>query len=148
MASRRKRDAEMAARHAKEMAERKAQFEKVFRNIWGVGATGVSSVQMISKDDESSKQVIAGLFSDTLAADVFAHQKYIRTFKNETQLNKMVSDLHNREDGVLIEAVTQDDRVAELIEVAIKANGGDDMMPILVTPLAQASKDYLSWVKE
>lgn len=48
----------------------------------------------------------------------------------------MVSDLHNREDGVLIEAVTQDDRVAELIEVAIKANGGDDMMPILVTPLA------------
>ena len=136
MAARRKRDAAMAARHAKEMAERKAQFEKVFRNIWGVGATGVSQIHMIAKDDETSKNVISNVFSDTLAADVFAHQKYIRTFKNETQLNKLISDLHNKEDRVLIEAVTQDDRVAELIEVAIKANGDDEMMPILVTPLA------------
>jgi hypothetical protein len=33
------------------MAERKAAFEKVFRNVWGVGATATSQVIMMSKGD-------------------------------------------------------------------------------------------------
>jgi len=75
MAARRKRDAESAARHAKEMAERRASFEKIFRNIWGVGATGISQVHMIVKDEETSKKVISALFSDTMAADVYSYPR-------------------------------------------------------------------------
>lgn len=76
------------------MAERRAAFEKIFRNIWGVGATGISQVHMVVKDEETSKKVISALFSDTMAADVYSYPRQIRSFKNETQLNKVKSDLH------------------------------------------------------
>lgn len=43
--------------------------------------------------------------------------------------------------------IASDDRIAELIEVAIAA-AGDEAMPILVSAVAQSSKDYLEWAKE
>lgn len=37
--------------------------------------------------------------------------------------------------------------MAEMVETAVSVNG-DENMPLLVTPLAQSSKEYLDWVKE
>jgi hypothetical protein len=145
MAARRVKDKEQAERHQREMAERKAAFEKVFRNVWGVGATATSQVLMLSKDDKTSKKVIRDLFSDTLVADIEAHSNHIRTYKNETKLNDIKTDLHFHNDQILLEGVTQDDRIAEFIEVATKAEGSDKM-PLLVVPLHQASKEYLEWI--
>merc|ERR1711935_1147467 len=145
MAARRVKDKEQAERHQREMAERKAAFEKVFHNVWGVGATATSQVLMLSKDDKTSKKVIRDLFSDTLVADIEAHSNHIRTYKNETKLNDIKTDLHFHNDQILLEGVTQDDRIAEFIEVATKAEGSDKM-PLLVVPLHQASKEYLEWI--
>jgi len=145
MAARRVRDKEQAERHQREMAERKAAFEKVFRNVWGVGATATSQVLMLSKDDKASKKVIRDLFSDTMVADIDAHSNFIRTYKNETKLNDIKTDLHFHNDQIFMEGVTQDDRIAEFIETATKAEGSDKM-PLLVVPLHQASKEYLEWV--
>ena len=127
------------------MAERKAAFEKVFRNVWGVGATATSQVIMMSKGDAESKTIIHDLFNDTLVADIEAHANHVRTYKNETKLNDVKTDLHFHENQVYMEGVTQDDRIAEFIEVAVKAEG-NDKMPILVIPLHQASKEYLEWI--
>merc|ERR1711990_375498 len=132
----------MQEKHKQEMADKKAAFEKVFRNVWGVGETATSQAIMMSKDDKTSKNMIRDLFSDTLVADIEAHSSHIRTYKNETKLNDVKTDLHVRKDHIWMEAVTQDDRIAELIEVAVKGES-DDAMPVLVVPLHQASKEYL-----
>jgi uncharacterized protein involved in tolerance to divalent cations len=145
MAARRAKDKAMAEQHAADMAERKAAFEKVFRNVWGVGATATSQVVMMSKGDTTSKNIIRDLFSDTLVADIEAHANFIRTYKNETKLNDVKTDLHYHNDQIFMEGVTQDDRIAEFIEVATKAEG-NDKMPLLVIPLHQASKEYLEWI--
>lgn len=57
---------------------------------------------------------------------------------------------------VKIDLIASDDRIAELIEVAINANCPTDipldkcdgMLPALVVPLQSTSKDYLEWVHE
>jgi uncharacterized protein involved in tolerance to divalent cations len=147
MAARRAKDLAMQEAHQKDMAEKKAAFEKVFRNVWGVGATAVSQMIGLSKDDTTSKNIIRDLFSDTLVADIEAHSNHIRTYKNETKLNDIKTDLHYHNEQIYLEGVTQDDRVAELIEYAVKAEG-DDKMPLLIIPLHQASKEYLGWVTE
>lgn len=145
MAARRAKDLAMQQKHKQEMADKKAAFEKVFRNVWGVGATSTSQAIMMSKDDKTSKNMIRDLFSDTLVADIEAHSSHVRTYKNETKLNDVKTDLHYHNDQIYLEGVTQDDRVAELIEVAVKAEG-NDKMPLLIIPLHQASKEYLEWV--
>ena len=147
MARRRKLDAEAAERHHKQMLERKAAFEKVFRNLWGRSATKVSQVSLLAKDLDTSKKIIHDAFADTLAADVFASGSIIRSTKPADEINKVVSALNVANDQVRVDLVTTDDRVAELIEVAVAA-AGDDGMPVLVTPVAQASSDYLEWAKE
>jgi len=80
------------------MEEKKAAFEKVFRNVWGVGATAVSQMIGLSKGDTTSKKIIRDLFSDTLVADIEAHSQHIRTYKNETKLNDIKTDLHYHTD--------------------------------------------------
>ena len=135
----------MAEEHAADMAERKAAFEKVFRNVWGVGATATSQVIMMSKDEGTSKNIIHNLFDDTLVADIESHSNFVRYYKNETKLNDVKTDLHFHENQMYMESVTQDDRIAEYIEVAVKAEG-NDKMPLLVIPLHQASKEYLQWI--
>lgn len=42
--------------------------------------------------------------------------------------------------------VTSDDRVAEMIEVAVSASG-DANLDLLVTPIENASPDYIKWAK-
>jgi hypothetical protein len=106
MAARRAKDAAMAEEHAADMAERKAAFEKVFRNVWGVGATATSQVIMMSKDEGTSKTIIHNLFDDTLVADIEAHANHVRTYKNETKLNDVKTDLHFHEGQYYMESVT------------------------------------------
>lgn len=68
------------------MLERKAAFEKVFRNLWGSSATKVSQVSLLAKDKETSSKIIHDVFADTLAADVYAAGDIIRTTKPASQI--------------------------------------------------------------
>lgn len=147
MARRRKLDAEQAEQHRKQMLERKATFEKVFRNLWGGSPTKVSQVSLLAKDKDTSGKIIHDVFADTLAADVYASGDIIRSTKPADQINSVVSSLSTGSDRVRVDLIAADDRIAELIEVAIAAAGDEDM-PVLVAPVAQSSKDYLEWAQE
>jgi len=49
------------------MAERRANFEKKFRNVWSTGPTGVSYMQMTT--NENPNTLISKLFQGTMIAD-------------------------------------------------------------------------------
>lgn len=55
----------------------------------------------------------------------------------------------HREHNHRISGVTNDDRVAELIETCAKAGVGSDKIPfdIIITPLITGSPDYIEWIK-
>lgn len=93
MERRRKRDAAQAAQHRKNMLERKASFEKVFRNLWGSSTTKVSQVSLLAKDRDTSGRIIHDVFADTLAADAYAAGDIIRTTKPDTEITKVISGL-------------------------------------------------------
>jgi len=52
------------------MQERKAAFDKKFRNVWNVGPTGVSYFEFSLPDRQSANNLIMKMFKKTLAADV------------------------------------------------------------------------------
>lgn len=126
------------------MADRKARFEKKFRNVWASGSTGVSYLQMTTHEDPGD--FVNKLFKDTMIADEWnAVSSVKRTYIKNSH---MVSDesIHH------ITMVTSDDRVAEVIEEAAawtkqetKSNGVP--FDLMVTPLSTGSKDYIEWVK-
>lgn len=129
------------------MLERKASFEKVFRNLWGSSATKVSQVSLLAKDRDTSGKILHDVFADTLAADAYAAGDIIRTTKPEAEITKVLSGLNVASQQVRVDLIASDDRIAELIEIALAA-AGDDAMPILVSSVAQSSTDYLEWAKE
>jgi len=68
------------------MADRRAKFEKKFRNVWATGDTGVSYLQMTTIEDPN--ELIANMFHDTLIADEWnIVQSVKRTFAKNGGLN-------------------------------------------------------------
>ena len=51
------------------MADRRAKFEKKFRNVWSTGPTGVSYLQMTAHDNVDD--LIGKLFKGTMIADEY-----------------------------------------------------------------------------
>ena len=85
--ARKRLDAMQAEQHKKEMAERKAEFEKSFRHLWGPGATGLSIVYATFIHKEMADRVIREVYKDTMIAQVTNYQGVTYTFKNETKLH-------------------------------------------------------------
>ena len=126
------------------MADRKARFERKFRNVWASGSTGVSYLQMTTREDPND--FVNRLFKETMIADEWnAVSSVKRTYSRN---GHMVSDesIHH------LTMVTSDDRVAEVIEEAAdwsKQETKSTGIPfdMMVTPLMTGSKEYIEWVK-
>lgn len=127
------------------MAERRAQFESKFRNVWSTGPTGVSLVQFTTETVEGSENLISRLFHKTLIADVEEYKQSInRVYLTKSGQMSPTHELHK------IVMVTSDDRVAELIEEIGNHDPNHWNYPafdVVVTPLATGSKEYITWVK-
>lgn len=128
------------------MAERRADFEKQFRNVWATGPTGVSLVQLTIEDKEKAEDLISKLFYKTLVADVEQLKRDIkRTFLTE----KGHEDIYTTNNKLFM--LTSDDRVAELIEEVAANDPNSRKYPsfdLIVTPLATGSVEYIQWVKD
>jgi len=141
---RKAREAEQIAAHKKAMAERRAKFEKKFRNVWAGGATGVSYMQMTTDNDPS--EMISKLFKDTMIADEWNYLQVKRSFTKHGH-QSFENDRHH------LTFVTSDDRVAEVIEEVVAYYPDEETkvgspVDIMVTPLMTGSKDYIDWVKQ
>lgn len=127
------------------MADRRAKFEKKFRNVWATGDTGVSYLQMTTIEDPN--ELIANMFHDTVIADEWNIVKSVkRSFAKNGNLNLDQNRHH-------LTMITSDDRVAEAIEMAAAWSEGQEKkegvpFDMVVVPLATGSKDYIDWVKE
>lgn len=127
------------------MADRRAKFEKKFRNVWATGDTGVSYLQMTTIEDPN--ELIAKMFHDTVIADEWnIKQSVKRSFAKNGNLNLDQNRHH-------LTMITSDDRVAEAIEMAADWSKGQEKkegipFDMVVVPLATGSKDYIDWVKE
>ena len=119
----------------------------MFRGLWGGSAAGVSQVTLLAKDKDTSAKILKDVFAGALAADAYAAGDIIRTTKPESEVSKVVSTLSTNSGQVRVDLISSDERIAQLIEVAIAA-AGDEEMPVLVSAVAQSSKDYLEWAKE
>ena len=126
------------------MAERRAHFERKFRNVWSTGPTGASFVQLTVEDPVKAEDLISHLFHHTLVADVEHYkQKTYRSYV-ENGHEAIYGDVTR------LVMITSDDRVAELIEEVAAKNPNSRPHPafdLVVTPLATGSKEYLEWVK-
>jgi hypothetical protein len=50
------------------MLEKKAEFEKTFKHLWGPGSVGQSVVYATLKDKETADKVLSEAFKDTMIA--------------------------------------------------------------------------------
>lgn len=137
----------MAEKHKQAMLAKKAQFEKMFANLWGTSESKMSKVQFNVKGNADVEAIIDNWLNDTMAADIRVFKNVRRVFKNSTLLGNgighgigMVEDAHTS----LIDVVTADDRVPELIETAIETRH-NDIMYVMVTPYQSGSADYFKW---
>ena len=127
------------------MAERRANFEKKFRNVWSTGATGVSMMQMTTS--QNPDEIITKLFKGTMIADDW---NVVKNAKRTYAPNGHItydSNIHH------MTMITSDDRVAEAIEeIAAWSEPAEkeEKVPfdLVVVPLATGSKEYIEWVKQ
>lgn len=152
LAARREKDAEQLRKHKKMMADKKAQFEAQFKFVWGVSQTGMSvfTVDIEIKEEGgknwvSAEDTIMALFKKTLISDVNNFVDVHRWYKNDidygsTNVNaQMKKQMKKRLVGL-----TDDDRVAELIEEAIDVQNRE-MLDILIWQLSAAGSEYKAW---
>lgn len=125
------------------MAERRAKFEKKFRNVWSTGPTGVSYIQMTAHDMQ--EELISKLFKHTMIADEYNVVKSVKRTYTYHGHESFDGDRHH------LTFITSDDRVAEVIEAVAdwynEFDKGKIPFDLVVIPLATGSKDYIEWVK-
>lgn len=136
------------------MAAKKAAFEASFRNVWGTSVTGLSMFTVDiepkeegGKDWTSIEDTIIGLFKKTLISDVRDFVDIKRWYKNDidygsTNVNAQMKHQTKRR----LTGLTNDDRVAELIEEAIDIQQREDL-DILIWQLSDASAEYKNWTE-
>jgi len=146
---REEKDKLQAEKHKEQMLAKKAQFEKMFANLWGTTQTHMSKVQFSVKGHGDVEAIIDEWLNDTMAADIRVFKDVRRVMKNSTMLGHgiargvgMINDPHSS----LIDVVTSDDRVPELIETAIE-NRQNEVMYVVVTPYQAGSNEYIKWAK-
>lgn len=145
LAERKEKDAAAVLKHKKMMADKKAKFEAQFKHVWGVSTTGMSyftvDIEIKSeglKDFTSAEDTLMALFKKTLVSDVETFVDVQRWYKNDidygsTNVNaQMVSHTKKRLVGL-----TDDDRVADLIEEVIEVQQREDI-DILIWQLSAA----------
>ena len=125
--ARREKDAEDVRKHKKMMADKKARFEAEFKHVWGVSQTGMSVFTVDieikeegAKDWTSAEDTIMALFKKTLISDVNNFSDVQRWYKNDIDYGSTnVNAQMKKQTKKRLVGLTDDDRVAELIEEAI-----------------------------
>lgn len=136
------------AHHKALMAERRAHFEKRFKHVWTTGPVGVNLVWVTSPTQEKGEKLLTALFEKTLIGDV--HQNNVNIHRNYLLYDgqDISTDVKHDERLHRIMAVTNDDRVAGVIEeCATHSLGGDVPFDVIVTPMITGSPDYIEWIK-
>jgi hypothetical protein len=135
MQARREKDAAQVEAHKKMMADKKAAFEASFRNVWGTSVSGMSMFTVDIEPKEwggadwtSVEETIVGLFKKTLISDVRDFVDIKRWYKNDinygsTNVNAQMKNQMKRR----LTGMTNDDRVAELIEETIDIQQREDL---------------------
>lgn len=131
--------------HEREMAEKKAEFEKTFKHLWGPGTIGLSIVYATFDTKEMADKVITEVYKDTMISQVTNYPGVTYEFKNETKLHIANPGLHVRTDDARVEMITSDDRIPELIETCIAVSQNDNL-DIVVVQMTDVSPDYGKWV--
>lgn len=122
-AARRAAEAAAIAAHKDEMMQRRKEFEKRFKHVWSTGPAGVSKFYMTAPNQAAGEKLIAHLFSKTIVSDVKQQNvNWRRDFFMEPDQN--FGQHQHREHNHRITGVTNDDRVAELIEEVAAAGIG------------------------
>lgn len=127
------------------MALRRKEFEHKFKFVWTTGPTGCSKFYVTAPTQASGEKLIAALLAKTLTADVEQQNVNIR----REFITNADQTFEHRENVHRITGVTKDERVAELIEEISAHKIGSDLVPFdaIITPLINASPDYIDWVK-
>lgn len=139
------------------MAERRKAFERRFKHVWGAGPTGCSKFYVTAPSEITGRKLVTAIFTKTLAADVeqqnlyHKDQSYKVTLKRDFITNPDLHDWVHRDENYRITGVTNDDRVAELIEEAAlhrKSIGSAEVpFDMIIVPMINASPDYIDWIK-
>jgi len=152
MQARRDKDAAQVEAHKKMLADKKAAFEASFRNVWGTSVSGMSMFTVDiepkeagGKDWTSIEETIVGLFKKTLISDVRDFVDIKRFYKNDinygsTNVNAQMNNQMKRR----LTGLTNDDRVAELIEESIDIQQREDL-DILIWQISDVSAEYKQW---
>lgn len=142
---RRKKDQEQAEAHKREMLARKEAFEARFKHVWGSSATGLSIVSMTVDEEHIADDIIKTVFANTLASESIEATEIDRYTHNCLTCGRATSTvLHHHE--TRISFVTNDDRVAELVEKVIERSHIEDLN-VVVNQMIAASGDYIDWSK-
>jgi hypothetical protein len=126
----------MAAEHKKKLEAKKAEFEKLFKNVWTTGTTGTSRLIMSADNFEMADQVFKGWFNDTMTAEVTTLEHSARTYRKIKQhniTNGTIDNLVTMKENTVMTAISTDERIAEAIETAVE-NSGDENLRILINP--------------
>lgn len=148
--ARREREAAAIAEHKQMMMERRKEFEKRFKHVWSTGPAGISKFYVTAPNQAAGEKLIAELLAKTLTADV--KQQNVN-WRRDIQMADGTEDTwanhhHHREHQHRISGVTNDDRVAELIEEVATHGIGSAQVPFdcIITPIITGSPDYLEWI--
>jgi uncharacterized protein involved in tolerance to divalent cations len=137
------------------MLERRKAFEKRFKHVWSTGPAGISKFYVTVPDQQSGEHLIADLLSNTVIADVKQQNIGIkRRFNGDVEEERGVHKidygiLKSRDNQHRVIGVTNDDRVAELVETVAKHKVGSSEVPFdcIITPIINGSPDYLEWIE-
>lgn len=146
MEEKRKVDQEQAEAHKRNMLAKKEAFEARFKHVWGSSATGLSIVSMTFHEEHIADDVIKAVFANTLAAE--SHESVDVTGQTHDCLtcgratSQVVKVAQTK-----VMFITQDDRVAELVEKCVEKSGNEELN-VIVTQMIAASGDYIDWAKQ
>jgi uncharacterized protein involved in tolerance to divalent cations len=146
MDARRKKDAEQAQKHKREMLARKEAFEARFKHVWGSSATGLSIVSLTFAAENVADDVIKTVFANTMAAESHESVGVTRYTSSCLDCGRATSTIVKNAQ-IHVDFVTNDDRVADLVERVISRSSIEDLN-VVVTQMIAASGDYIDWAKQ
>jgi len=116
--------------------------------VWSTGPAGISKFYVTAPNQQAGETLISNLLSQTIIADVKQQNvNFRRDFITDPDLP--FGHHTHRENQHRISGVTNDDRVAELVEMVAAANIGSADVPFdcIIVPIVNGSPDYLEWIE-
>ena len=146
MDAKRKKDQEQAEAHKREMLAKKEAFEARFKHVWGSSASGLSIVSATFEEEHIADDATKSVFANTLAAE--AHEVIdVQKWTHNCLTCGRATSNYMKHAQTRVTWVTNDDRVAELIETVIERTKVEDLN-IVVNQMIAASGDYIDWAKQ